>query len=360
MRSVWSHGALRTIHLLVCLFILLALFGCSNEDRTVAISETWYKQHATELEAIRVPCPSDGRWEQVTDVAVVRADRTVVLDNGLGGAYLAVDIRRPPRRIVSFGQGAGELVSFQTAVATSHGFCIADGGIRRILRFDDSGSYREECENDGPPLGDLAAVSCDWVATPTPNPIALPTTFAVVISPEESHSDDGRRVPYPKRLASASYSEVSPALHSWRVASAGDSVYFVSAGLPLLVRSTSEVYHLRILTIEDEYEQRIMALHTNAGVDTADAMRNTDIDVDETGTVFVARSGAWGLRADGEWAYRIDVFDPELNPIAVLVVANHPDRISARDGLLVVGSLATPNGEWPVQAYEYRSVLSEL
>ncbi len=130
---------------------------------------------------------------------------------------------------------------------------------------------------------------------------------------------------------------------------AGDAgLYFVSAGLPVLIRAPLDLSSMVLYFVHDGLERRIRDF-SKPGLNLYN-----DIDVDESGNVFVARSGAWGLRTDGEWAYRVDMYDPELNPVAVLIVENHPSRISADNGRLLVGSLATPNGEWMLQCYEYR------
>lgn len=342
-----SSKELVWVALLVFCVAVILLCGCEDSGsvhKTISISETWYERNAIELQGDRIPSPQAGPWTHITDVVAPAGGRIVVLDRGLGGAFLADRSDTPPVQFVGFGQGVGELTSTQTAFVTRDGFCVTDGGVARVLEFDRDGSYVGEW-HQGRILEDMVAVEAGYVATPMPPPDTIPDTFALGLA------QDGDTVtstlPYPAELREGDLADVVPSLHRWRVAAGDAGLYFVAAGLPVLVRAPLDLSSMVLYFVHDELEARIRDF-SKPGLNLYN-----DIDVDESGNVFVARSGAWGLRADGEWAYRVDMYDPELNPVAVLIVENHPNRISAYNGRLIVGSLATPNGEWMLQSYEY-------
>jgi len=333
---------------LISAVAVVLLCGCENSEtvqKTISISETWYEQHAVELHGDRIPSPPSGPWTRITDVAMLSGGRIIVLDRGLGGAFYGDRSETPPVQFVGFGQGVGELTSTQTAFVTGDGFSVTDGGVARVLEFDRDGSFVREW-HQGRILEDMVAVEAGYVATPMSPPDTIPDILALGVARDPDTVTS--TLPYPAELREDDLADVVPRLHRWRVAAGDAGLYFVSAGLPVLIRAPLDLSSMVLYFVHDELERRIRDF-SKPGLNLYN-----DIDVDESGYVFVARSGAWGLRTDGEWAYRVDMYDPELNPVAVLIVENHPSRISADNGRLLVGSLATLNGEWMLQSYEHR------
>lgn len=337
--------------------LLCATIGCSDQPvnrHTIIETVDWYEQNSIALEGQ----VAYSHWRGsglLADVLLLSPHLAVVADKDASTATMFdpnSDV--PGRNILRFGTGPGEVNGVGSIARTSHGFAISDATGRRILEFDTQGQLLSTASTSNR-FNDVSSLGHGLVATAA-SPHLRDTLLSSFEKSEDSQLLPVSDTPYPD-LGFLSLPEAFPdAMHSWRVTIDGTRAYLVCAGLPVVATvNTSNPVAPTVYTLRDDFAAKNRDFESAWSSGTFPYFLE-DVDVDDDGYVFLARSGAWGEHPSGGAAYRIDVLDSSLIPLVSLLVQNHPDRISARGGNLLVGSIVSLFGEEQIQIYSYRDL----
>jgi hypothetical protein len=335
--------------------------GCSGESGdhlSIVESVDWYEQNSIALEG-RVAYSHWQSQSPVADVLLLSPDVAVVGESSTSIVIVfdpADDT--PGKSVVEYGIGPGELDGIGSISRASDGFAVAGGGGRRVLIFDAHSQLLLTTSTSGS-YQDISAVGSGFVAVPFV-PHRRDTLLSFFENSDERVLVPVDHTPYPD-MRSLSLPEAFPdAMHSWRVATSNGTAYLAGVGFPAVAAvDTSNPGKPTVYRFQDDFASKTRDLKSQWSSGSFPYFFE-DIDVDEHGLVFLARSGGWGEHPSGGGAFRVDVLDNSLSPVASLLVQNHPDRISVHGGALLVGSHVSLFGEERLQIYDYRQVLSRM